>query len=76
LSDHSIDEAMEIQKAFERLVLPKTRGVLGVGIALNRSESDFALSVQVASEGDVKTLPEKFDGLDVIVDVVGANTAY
>jgi hypothetical protein len=47
-----------------------------VGIALNRSESDFALSVQVASEGDVKTLPEKFDGLDVIVDVVGANTAY
>lgn len=75
MSDHTIEEAIEIQKEFERTVLPSAVGVLGVGIGFNTTETDYALNVQVATERDVNKLPATFDGLDVVVNVVGSNTA-
>lgn len=73
---HSLEQAMEIQKEFERRVLPSAKGILGIGIGMNRSASDFALNVQVVTKEDLNELPKEFDGLELVVDVVGSNEGY
>jgi hypothetical protein len=72
---HSMDEAREIQKAFEERFGDK-EGLLGVGICLNPGKDDLALNISVSREGQASDLPETFDGLDVVVDVVGSIRAF
>ncbi len=72
---HSMNEALEIQKAFEEQFGHKD-GLLGVGIGLNRQRDDLAINVYVAREREAEKLPKKFDGLDVVVDVVGGIRAF
>jgi hypothetical protein len=68
---HSFEKAAEIQKAFESR-FAHSAGVVGVGLSMNDANDDLAINVQVAGAADVKQLPKRFDGLDVVVDVVGA----
>lgn len=72
---HSLEQAVEIQKNFEKLYANDT-GVVGIGIGLNNTADDLALNVQVARAAVGQNLPETFDGLDVVVDVVGTIKAY
>ena len=72
---HSIEEAIEIQKAFEERYAGRS-GVLGIGIGFNRTHDDLALNVQVARPVEAAKIPPSFDGLDVVVDVVGSIEAY
>ena len=72
---HSIEQAVEIQKDFEQLYT-KVSGVVGVGIGLNEKHDDLAINVQVAREAIGQKLPKTFDGLEVVVDVVGTVKAY
>lgn len=72
---HSMEEAIEIQKAFERHFAGKGE-VLSVGIGLNGSMDDLALNVRVSRPKEAEHLPKSFDGLEVVVDVVGAIKAY
>jgi hypothetical protein len=67
---HSMNEALEIQKAFIAQYAHKN-GVLGIGIGLNESRDDLALAVSVSRPGQAEKLPDTFRGLDVRVDVVG-----
>ncbi|HLS69969.1 MAG TPA: hypothetical protein VK035_11540 [Kiloniellales bacterium] len=67
---HSMEEAVEIQKAFEA-EFGHMEGVNGIGICLNRSGDDLALNVFVFGDEDAAKLPETFAGLDVLVDTVG-----
>lgn len=69
-TNHTMDEAVEIQKTFERLFCDRP-GILGVGIC-KTPIGKFALNVQLQSERDGKALPKDFFGLDVITTVVGA----
>ncbi|MEJ6784414.1 hypothetical protein [Aminobacter sp. Piv2-1] len=72
---HSMKEAIEIQRAFEER-FAGFDGVVGVGICLNIGRDDLALSVQVARNKQAAQLPKTFDGLDVMVDVVGDVRAF
>lgn len=67
---HSMDEARRIQKAFEERFAGE-KGVLGIGIRRNAVEDDLALSVSVSTKEEAARLPANFEGLDVLVDVVG-----
>jgi hypothetical protein len=67
---HSMQEAIEIQRAFERRFAK--RGLVGVGIGLNSRRDDLALTVYVSRQNEAAKLPATFSGLDVMVDVVGA----
>lgn len=72
---HSMDQAREIQKAFEARFGDR-EGLLGIGICLNSSQDDLALNVSVSREQQATHLPKTFDGLDVVVEVVGSIHAY
>lgn len=72
---HSMIEAREIQKAFERKFGGK-EGLLGVGICLSPHRDDLALNVSVSRSAQANGLPKTFDGLDVVVDVVGTIRAF
>lgn len=67
---HSMQEAIEIQKAFQA-EFGNFQGVSGVGICLNQNADDLALSVLVNGEKDAEKLPRTFGGLDVLVQLVG-----
>jgi len=67
---HSMQEAIEIQRAFERRFAK--RGLVGVGIGLNSRRDDLALTVYVSRQNEAAKLPATFSGLDVVADVVGA----
>lgn len=68
---HSMEEAVEIQKAFERRFAGNGE-LLSVGIGLNGAMDDLAINVCVSRPKEAEHLPKTFDGLDVVVDVVGA----
>jgi hypothetical protein len=72
---HSMQEAVEIQRAFEELFGHRD-GLVGVGIGLNPQRDDLALNVYVLREKEAEKLPKTFDGLDVVIDVVGVIRAY
>ncbi|TWG93367.1 hypothetical protein L598_004100000120 [Mesorhizobium sp. J18] len=72
---HSMDEAREIQKAFEKKFGGR-KGLLGVGICLNPRRDDLAINVSVSRSAQASDLPKTFDGLDVVVDVVGTVRAF
>jgi hypothetical protein len=72
---HSMAQAREIQKAFEER-FGQREGLLGIGICLNPKKDDLALSISVSREGQASGLPKTFNGLDVVVDVVGAIRAF
>jgi hypothetical protein len=72
---HSMEQAVEIQKAFERRFAGKG-DVVSVGIGLNGAKDDLAINVCVSRPNEAENLPKTFDGLDVVVDVVGAIRAY
>jgi hypothetical protein len=72
---HTMDDALEIQKAFEA-EYARAKGVLGIGIGLNERRDDLALNVSVAKPSQAAKLPHSFQGLDVVVDVVGSFEAY
>ncbi|HTV70113.1 MAG TPA: hypothetical protein VMF90_16405 [Rhizobiaceae bacterium] len=67
---HSIVEARRIQKAFEERFAGE-EGILGIGIRNNAAEDDLALSVSVTTREQAAKLPADFEGLEVVVDVVG-----
>jgi hypothetical protein len=67
---HSMKQAVEIQKAFEKRFCHKD-GRRAVGICLNPRTGDLALNVQVSKKKEAAELPKTFDGLDVLVDTVG-----
>jgi len=70
-----MEEAVEIQRAFEEQFGEKD-GLLSVGIGLNQTMDDLALNVYVTRKTEAENLPKIFDGLDVIVDVVGVVRAF
>ncbi|MBX9464813.1 MAG: hypothetical protein KL840_17930 [Aquamicrobium sp.] len=70
-----MEQAIEIQKAFERHFAGKGK-VLSVGIGLNGAKDDLAINVCVSRLNEAENLPKTFEGLDVVVDVVGAIRAY
>ncbi|TKT80083.1 hypothetical protein [Aquamicrobium sp. LC103] len=70
-----MQEAVEIQKAFEERFGDKHR-LLSVGIGLNRSMDDLAINVCVSRPNEAEHLPKNFNGLDVVVDIVGTIRAY
>lgn len=72
---HSIDQATAIQKDFEEAYANES-GVVGIGIGLNDRRDDLAINVQVSKPATVQKLPKTFDGLDVVVDVVGAVRSF
>lgn len=72
---HSMEEAVEVQRAFEK-EFGADHNLLGVGIGLNEARDDLAITVLVEKQEAVAKLPTEFNGLDVVVSVVGANTAY
>ena len=72
---HSMEEARRIQEAFEQRFGSKD-GLLGVGIGLNPERNDLALNVSVSERTQARGLPKTFDGLDVVVDVVGVIRAF
>jgi hypothetical protein len=72
---HSMEEARRIQQAFEQRFGSKD-GLLGVGIGLNPERNDLALNVSVSERTQARGLPKTFDGLDVVVDVVGVIRAF
>lgn len=72
---HSMEEAIEIQKAFERRFAGSGE-LLSVGIGLNGSMDDLAINVCVSRPKEAEHLPKTFDGLDVVVDVIGAVRAF
>ena len=68
---HSMQEAIEIQRAFERRFAK--RGLVGVGIGLNSRRDDLALTVYVSRQNEAAKLPATFSGddtTDVPVPVV------
>lgn len=67
---HSMQEAVEIRRAFEAR-FGTARGITGVGICLNSRADDLALNVFVSRDEEAAGLPKSFDGLEVLVDVVG-----
>lgn len=72
---HSMEEARKIQQAFEQRFGSKD-GLLGVGIGLDPDRNDLALNVSVSERAQARNLPKTFDGLAVVVDVVGVIRAY
>ena len=72
---HSMHQAIEIQKAFEKQFGGEDC-LVGIGIGLNKSQDDLALNVSVTREGEAERLPKTFDGLEVVVDVVGTIRAF
>lgn len=64
---HTMEEALQIQKDFESRFARK-QGIVGVGICLNKKKDDLALNVYVSRQP--VNLPDDFEGLDVVVDVV------
>ncbi len=72
---HSMAQATEIQRAFERK-FGSEKGLVGIGIGLNASGDDLALSVLVQQSDAAEHLPSEFRGLDVVVDVVGETVGY
>jgi hypothetical protein len=72
---HSMAQATEIQRAFQEK-FGANEELLGIGIGLNAAGDDLAISVLVKRPETASQLPTEFKGLDVVVDVVGANTAY
>jgi hypothetical protein len=72
---HTMAQATKIQRAFEAK-FGSGKGLVGIGIGLNASGDDLALSVLVQEQETVTELPSEFDGMDVVVDVVGETLAY
>ncbi|MGB3387673.1 MAG: hypothetical protein WBA88_06775 [Pseudaminobacter sp.] len=72
---HSMEQAREIQKAFQKRFGGR-KGLLGIGICLNPREDDLALNVSVSRSEQASGLPTSFDGLEVVIDVVGSVRAY
>jgi len=72
---HSMAQATEIQRAFEEK-FGSDKGLVGIGIGLNASGDDLALSVLVQKPETIDKLPSEFRGLDVVVDVVSETFAY
>ncbi|MBX9458665.1 MAG: hypothetical protein KL863_22910 [Rhizobium sp.] len=75
LDKNAFDEAIEIQKEFERQFAGVDE-VVGIGIGLNKAADAPAISVQVATEAAADKLPSSFQGLDVILDIVGEFKAH
>ncbi len=72
MPDHAaLDRAAAIQRQFEEQFAADPN-VVGIGIGLNAAENGPALNVQVTQRPAVGQLPDHFDGLEVIVIVVGA----
>ena len=68
---HTMKAAVAIQRAFEeRFCSP--HDLKAVGVCLNPRTGDLALHVQVSNKTEAGNLPRSFEGLEVIVDVVGA----
>lgn len=72
-TNHTMEEAVEIQKNFEHLYRDRP-GMLGVGVCKTPT-GKFALNVQLKSARDGEGLPKDFFGLDVVTNVVGSITA-
>lgn len=72
---HSMAEAAAIQQAFEEK-FGGDEELLGVGLGLNAAGDDLAITVLARKPETASRLPSDFKGLDVVVEVVGANTAY
>lgn len=72
---HSMAQATEIQRAFQEK-FGADEELLGIGIGLNDAGDDLTLNVLVKKPEKASQLPAEFKGLDVVVNVVGANTAY
>jgi hypothetical protein len=68
---HSMKQARKVQKAFAAKYA-ETKGVLAIGIGLNAAHDDLALNVAVTEPAEAADMPRDFQGLDVVVDVVGA----
>nr|WP_319384121.1 hypothetical protein [uncultured Roseibium sp.] len=73
---HSIEQAIQIQERFQHDVTENVQGIVGVGISLNEKQDDLALNVQVKEQSVATGLPRSFNGLDVVVDVVGTVKAF
>jgi hypothetical protein len=68
---HTMKEAVAIQQAFEERFCG-SHDLKAVGVCLNPRTGDLALHVQVSKMTEAAYLPRSFDGLEVLVDVVGA----
>lgn len=66
----TMKKAAQVQKRFQRQYCNKA-GISGVGICRDQKTGCLALNVQVDKEKDATSIPRKFCGLNVIVDVVG-----
>jgi hypothetical protein len=75
LDTGAFEKAATIQREFEEhfASLPS---VVGVGLGLNSAADGPAINVQVTQKLAPTTLPKRFHGLEVVVDVVGRITAY
>jgi hypothetical protein len=73
---HTVEQAMALQKRFEEDLARSQPGIVGVGISLNKEKDDLAINVQVDRSSVATRLPRQFDGIDVVVDVVGKIKAF
>lgn len=73
---HTIEEARALRKRFEDSLAKVQPGIVGVGISLNEQKDDLAINVQVDTSSVADRLPRRFDGIDVVVDVVGEVSAF
>jgi len=73
---HTVEQAVELQRRFEESVPAHSKGIIGIGISLNESRDDLAINVQVDRSEAANALPRQFDGIDVVVDVVGQIRTY
>lgn len=65
----AFEDAIAIQREFEKRY-SGIREVVGIGIGLNKAADAPAINVQIARDAGGK-LPSSFQGLDVVLDVVG-----
>ena len=70
-----MEQAVSVQAEFEKR-FGDAQGVVGIGIGLNRSRDDLALNVSVQRSKIRPTLPDTFQGLDVVVNEVGKIRAF
>ena len=73
---HTVEQAMALQKRFEDSLAKAQPGIVGVGICLNARKDDFAINVQVDKSATADHLPRQFDGIDIVIDVVGEIRAF
>jgi hypothetical protein len=71
---NAADSAQLVQRQFEKQFADNPN-LLGVGIGQTADETKPALTVLMSKPPAAGTLPDVFEGLDVVVVVVGANEA-